>query len=101
GPGRCRYRGREDPASKPRRTPMPNGSYSPPGPRSQTGAHLRRTTPAAGPGRVRGALQRTAPHHSRQLRPPRPDHPVADLRQKRIKRRPVLGGLINEYKRAA
>ena len=41
------------------------------------------------------------PHRSRQLRPPQPDHPVADLRQKRIKRRPVLGGLINEYERAA
>jgi putative transposase len=41
------------------------------------------------------------PHRSRQLRPPRPDRPVADLSQKRIKRRPILGGLINEYERAA
>ena len=41
------------------------------------------------------------PHRSRQLRPPRPDHPVADLSQERIKRRLVLGGLINEYERAA
>jgi transposase InsO family protein len=41
------------------------------------------------------------PHRSRQLRPPRPDHPVADLSRKQIKRRPVLGGLINEYERAA
>jgi putative transposase len=41
------------------------------------------------------------PHRSRQLRPPRPDHPVADLSQERIQRRPVLGGLINEYGRAA
>jgi putative transposase len=41
------------------------------------------------------------PHRSRQLRPPRPDHPVADLSQKRIKRRPVLGGVISEYERAA
>ena len=41
------------------------------------------------------------PHHSRQLRSPRPDHPVADLSQMRIKRRPVRGGLINEYERAA
>jgi transposase InsO family protein len=41
------------------------------------------------------------PHRSRQLRPPRPDHPVADLSQKRIQRRPVLGGLLNEYERAA
>ena len=41
------------------------------------------------------------PHRSRQLRPPRPDHPLADLSQERIQRRPVLGGLINEYQRAA
>jgi transposase InsO family protein len=41
------------------------------------------------------------PHRSRQLRPPRPGHPVAGLSQKRIKRRPVLGGLISEYERAA
>jgi putative transposase len=41
------------------------------------------------------------PHRSRQLSPPRPDHPTADLSHKRIKRRPVLGGLINEYERAA
>jgi putative transposase len=41
------------------------------------------------------------PHRSRQLRPPRPDHRVADLSQERIKRRPVLGGLIGEYERAA
>src|SRR6266567_4469029 len=41
------------------------------------------------------------PHRSRHLHPPRPDHPVADLTQKQIKRRPVLGGLINEYERAA
>jgi putative transposase len=41
------------------------------------------------------------PHRSRQLRPPRPDHPPADLSPARIQRRPVLGGLINEYERAA
>jgi putative transposase len=41
------------------------------------------------------------PHRSCQLRPPRPDHPVADLSEERIQRRPVLGGLINEYERAA
>jgi len=32
---------------------------------------------------------------------PRPGQPVADLSQERIQRRPVLGGLINEYERAA
>jgi len=41
------------------------------------------------------------PHRSRQLRPPVADHPVAGLSQKRIRRRPVLSGLLNEYERAA
>ena len=41
------------------------------------------------------------PHRSRQLRPPRPDHAVADLSQEQIKRQPILGGLINEYERVA
>jgi putative transposase len=41
------------------------------------------------------------PHRARELRPPQPTHPVADLSYKRIKCRPVLGGLINEYERVA
>jgi putative transposase len=41
------------------------------------------------------------PHRSRQPHPPRPDHPPADLSKKRIQRRPLLGGLINEYERVA
>ncbi len=41
------------------------------------------------------------PHRARELRPPRPSHPVANLSHERIKTRPVLGGLINEYERAA
>jgi putative transposase len=41
------------------------------------------------------------PHRSRQLRPPRPDHPVAAPSEERIKRRAVLGGLISEYEQAA
>jgi transposase InsO family protein len=41
------------------------------------------------------------PHRARDLRPPRPTHPVVNLSQERIKRRPVLGGLINEYERTA
>jgi len=41
------------------------------------------------------------PHRSRQLHPPRPDYPPVDLSEERIKRRPVLGGLISEYERAA
>jgi putative transposase len=41
------------------------------------------------------------PHRARDLRPPRPTHPVADLGHERITRKPVLGGLINEYERVA
>jgi putative transposase len=44
---------------------------------------------------------RRRPHRSRQLHPPRPGHPAAGLSQERIRRKPVLGGLINEYERAA
>ena len=41
------------------------------------------------------------PHRALHLQPPRPDLPVPDLDCRRIRRRPVLGGLINEYERAA
>ncbi|HEX5404777.1 MAG TPA: integrase core domain-containing protein [Pseudonocardiaceae bacterium] len=41
------------------------------------------------------------PHRSRELRPPRPTYPVANLNSRRIKRQRILGGLINEYERAA
>jgi transposase InsO family protein len=41
------------------------------------------------------------PHRSRQLRPPRPDYAPADFSREQIKRRLVLGGLVNEYERAA
>ncbi|MGH3798101.1 MAG: integrase core domain-containing protein [Pseudonocardiaceae bacterium] len=41
------------------------------------------------------------PHRARNLRPPRPTHPTANLNDERITRRPVLSGLINEYERAA
>jgi transposase InsO family protein len=41
------------------------------------------------------------PHRALELLPPRSDHPTADLGYERIRRRSVLGGLINEYERAA
>jgi transposase InsO family protein len=44
---------------------------------------------------------RRRPHRALQLRPPRPDHPALNLEHQRIRRRPVLGGLISEYERAA
>jgi putative transposase len=41
------------------------------------------------------------PHRALQLQPPRSTRPVIDLTHERIKRRPVLRGLITEYERAA
>jgi transposase InsO family protein len=41
------------------------------------------------------------PHRALRLLPPSPDHPTPDLDQHRIRRRPVLGGLTNEYERVA
>lgn len=41
------------------------------------------------------------PHRARQLRPPRPDEPLRAIGHERITRRTILGGLINEYERAA
>jgi putative transposase len=44
---------------------------------------------------------RRRPHRALRLLPPRPDHPDPDLDDRQIRRRPILGGLINEYERAA
>ncbi|MCP2323428.1 transposase InsO family protein [Hamadaea flava] len=42
------------------------------------------------------------PHRALDLSPPRPPATVIDLaEQRRIRRKPILGGLINEYERAA
>jgi putative transposase len=41
------------------------------------------------------------PHRALQLRPPRPEAPVPDPVHRRIRRRPTLGGLINQYEPAA
>jgi len=44
-------------------------------------------------------LQR--PHRALQLRPPRPESPVPKPVRGTIRRRAVLGGLINQYEPAA
>ena len=44
---------------------------------------------------------RRRPHRALQIQPPHPDHPAPDLASRRIRRRPILGGLINEYEPAA
>ena len=44
---------------------------------------------------------RQRPHRALQLRPPRPQAPVPEPIHGRIRRRPILGGLINHYEPAA
>ena len=44
---------------------------------------------------------RQRPHRALQLRPPRPQAPVPEPIHGRIRRRPILGGLINQYEPAA
>ena len=41
------------------------------------------------------------PHRPLQLRPPRPESPIPKPVHGAIRRRPVLGGLINQYEPAA
>ena len=41
------------------------------------------------------------PHRALRLRPPRPTSPVPEPVHGRIRRRPILGGLLNEYESAA
>jgi hypothetical protein len=41
------------------------------------------------------------PHRALQLRPPRPTSPVPEPIHGGIRRRPILGGLVNEYETAA
>jgi putative transposase len=82
------------------RTASPNGSCAQSEPNSPTacwssvGEHLRTVLTEY----VRHYNGRR-PHRARNLRPPRPTHPAANLNHKHITRRPVLGGLINEYER--
>ncbi|MEU7873564.1 integrase core domain-containing protein [Dactylosporangium sp. NPDC049140] len=61
-----------------------------------SGQHLRRTL--AGYARHYNGWR---PHCALDLRQPRSERPTVDLTQERIKRRPILGGLVNEYERAA
>jgi len=44
---------------------------------------------------------RRRPHRALHLQPPQPDHPITGISKERIKRRSILGGLINEYEPAA
>ena len=41
------------------------------------------------------------PHRTLRLRPPRPTSPVPEPVHGRIRSRPILGGLLNEYEAAA
>jgi transposase InsO family protein len=58
--------------------------------------HLRRTL-----GENARHYNGRRPHRAPQLLSPRSTRPVIDLTHERIRRRPVLGGLMIEYERAA
>jgi putative transposase len=58
--------------------------------------HLRRAL-----ARYSVHYNRQRPHRALHLRPPRPDAPVPEPIRGRIRRRPILGGLINQYEAAA
>lgn len=90
------------PSAAPGRTASPNCSYAPPEPKLTDrllifGERYARTLLTE---YIRYYKGRRA-HRAHELRQLRPNHPVADLDHEQIKRRRVLGGLINEYERAA
>ena len=59
--------------------------------------HLRRVVLAVYAAHYNGRR----PHRALKLRPPRADASVPEPIRRRIRRRPILGGLINEYEAAA
>jgi putative transposase len=58
--------------------------------------HLRRVL-----ARYASHYNTARPHRALQLRPPRPTSPPPEPVRGRIRRRPILGGLLNEYEMAA
>ena len=68
---------------------------------SPTDADLRRATPAHVLARYSVHYSRQRPHRSLKLRPPRPNATVPERIRCRIRRRPIPGGLIDEYEAAA
>jgi putative transposase len=58
--------------------------------------HLRRTLAACA-----AHYNTRRPHRALHLRPPRPGSPVPEPVHGRIRRRSILGGLINQYEAAA
>jgi putative transposase len=64
-------------------------------------ADLRRARPAQCSPGTPVHYNRQRPHRSLKLRPPRPNATVPEPIRGRIRRGPILGGLINEYEAAA
>jgi transposase InsO family protein len=62
---------------------------------------IRRAAPAPGACRVRSHYNTARPHRALRLLPPRPTSSVPEPVDSRIRRRPILGGLLNEYETAA
>jgi hypothetical protein len=93
GSGRGRRKRSSNPEPPRRRPTSPHGGF---GKRSgETGRSKDRNR---APDRLHN---RQRPHGALQLRPPRPESPVPEPIHGRIRRRPILGGLINQYEPAA
>ena len=102
GAGRCGHRGGQDPAAvsarellrRTLRVDRPHRGHRP-------DADLRGATPSQRACPYAAHYNTQRPHRALQLRPPRPESPVPEPVYGRIRRRPVLGGLINQYEPAA
>ncbi|WP_281291778.1 integrase core domain-containing protein [Saccharothrix saharensis] len=60
-----------------------------------SGHHLRTVQ-----NRYAADYPRRRPHRALHLAPPRPDYPIAEPGSTSVRRRPVLGGLIDEHEHA-
>jgi hypothetical protein len=101
GSGRCRHHRGEDPHNVHRRTPTRSGSYAPSARRSPTGCSSSASATWApcwvSTSSTTTGEDLTAHASSKHLGP---TTPLPTSPQGRIKRQPILGGLINEYERA-
>src|SRR4051812_1764769 len=102
GPGRCGHHGGQDPAACPRANCFAERFVL------TVRTEVTDRLLIFGERHLRSVLARYAvhynrqrPHRSLQLRPPRGNATVPESIRARIRRRPILGGLINEYEAAA
>ena len=100
--GRCGHRSGQDPGPLSagelfRRTVRADGADR----ADRPDADLQRAAPSQSACEYAAHYNTQRPHRALQLRPPRPEAPVPEPVHGRIRRRPILGGLINHYEPAA